>query len=147
MATTSFGEAMAGFADSLYARAKERMADRRTQLLSGPRARANARARVAFEVKLGPQGAADVSVNKYCAGYALHCTAWLESSHPATVVSGFLRSSDGGGSDFTRLRPEQRLQFRMETGFWRSTTFTVHLQTVPALPEGTVLEVCMDIDY
>jgi hypothetical protein len=138
---------MGGFADSLYMRAKERMADRRSQLLSGPRARANARARVAFEVKLGPKGAATVSVNKYCAGYGLSCTTWFESPVPGTVVSGSIRSSDGGGSDFTNVRDGQRIQFRMETGFWRSTEFAVNLQTVPALPEGTVIKVCMDIDY
>ncbi|HYH97027.1 hypothetical protein [Hyalangium sp.] len=147
MSTTSFNDAMAGFSDVLYARAMEHMADKRKQLLATPGMRANARQDMSFDVKLEKGGMANISVSRYCAGFTLRCSAWLELSDRVTRVSGYLHSSDGGGIEFEHLRADQRLQFELKTSMWRSTALTVHLRTLPALPEGTVLKVHMEIDY
>ena len=148
MSTMSFRDAMAGFSDVLYARAMEHMEDKRNKkILGGPGMRANARAKMSFEVKLGKGGLANVSVSRYCTGFTLHCSAWIGSLGPATVVAGHIHSSDGGGKSFSNLHPGQRIEFDLKTGFWGSTTFTLHLRTTPALPEGTVLKVHMEIDY
>ncbi|WP_224240710.1 hypothetical protein [Hyalangium gracile] len=147
MATMTFREAMAGFSDILYARAMENMADRRNHLLSAPGARANAHSTMMFDVVLEKGGMASVSVSRYCAGFTLRCSAWVTSQNATPVVSGHIFSSDGGGTEFANVPMEQRVQFELKTGFWRSTTFTIHLRTTPALPEGSVLKVFMDIDY
>ncbi len=137
---------MAGFSDVLYARAMEHMAERRN-LLGASRMRANAHAKMSFEVKLEKGGLASLTVSRYCTGFTLHCTAWIGLRDPSTVVAGHIHSSDGGGTEFNTLYPGQRIQFELKTGFWRSTAFTLHLRTTPALPEGTVLKVHMEIDY
>jgi hypothetical protein len=147
MSTMSFRDAMAGFSDVLYARAMENMADRRNQLLGAPGTRANARASMSFDVKLGKGGLANLSVSRYGTGFTLHCNAWIESPDRSTVLAGHIHSSDGGGTEFSRLSPGQRVEFELKTSFWRSTTFTVHLRTTPVLPEGTLLKVHMEIDY
>ena len=147
MNTMSFGEAMSGFSDVLYTRAMEHIADRHKPLVGAPGLRANAHSRMTFDVTLGSGGLAEIAVSRYCAGFALDCTAWIETPDPSVKVAGSIRSNDGGGTEFTGLEQQQRLQFELQTSFWRSTTFTVRLSTTPALPEGTVLTVCMEIDY
>lgn len=147
MSTMSFRDAMAGFSDVLYARAMEHMADKRNKMLGVPGMRANARAKMSFEVKLGKGGLANLSVSRYCTGFTLHCNASIGSLDPSTVVAGYIHSSDGGGTEFSNLYPGQRVQFDLKTGFWSNTTFTLHLRTTPVLPEGTVLKVHMEIDY
>jgi hypothetical protein len=147
MSTMTFRDAMAGFSDVLYARAMEHMADKSSTLLGAQVRKANARAKMSFEVKLGQGGLANLSVSRYCAGFTLHCSAWIGSVGPSTVVAGHIHSSDGGGKSFSDLRVGQRIQFDLKTGFWSSTMFTLHLRTTPALPEGTVLKVHMEIDY
>lgn len=136
---------MTTLSDVLYARAMEDMSAKSTRTPS--LARLHARAHMAFEVKLEQGGMAKVSVSKYCAGYTLHCTARIESPVPGAVFSGFVHSSDGGGTELENVGADQRLAFQLSSAFWRSTTFTVHLRTTPALPAGTVLKVCMDVDY
>jgi hypothetical protein len=147
MSTMSFRDAMAGFSDVLYARAMEHMADRRNQLLGAPAIRANARANMSFDMKLGKGGLANVSVSRYCSGFILRCRAWVDAPGTSTVLAGYIHASDGGGVEFTKLHPDQRLQFELHSSFWRSTKFMVHLRTTPALPEGTVLKMHMEIDY
>lgn len=147
MSTMSFRDAMAGFSDVLYARAMEHLADKRNKMVGVPGMRANARAKMSFEVKLGKGGLANVSVSRYCTGFTLQCNAWIESLDPSVVLAGHIHSSDGGGIEFGSLYPGQRVQFDLKTSFWRSTTLAVHLRTTPALPEGTVLKVHMEIDY
>jgi cold shock CspA family protein len=147
MSTMSFRDAMAGFSDVLYARAMEHMADKSSSLLGAEVRKANARAKVSFEVKLGKGGMANLSVSRYCTGFTLHCNAWIGSLEPGTVVAGHIHSSDGGGKSFSNLHAGQRIQFDLKTGFWSSTMFTLHLRTTPVLPEGTVLKVHMEIDY
>lgn len=147
MDTVSFGEAMSGFSDVLYARAMQYVGDRHKLLLGAPGLRANDHSKMTFDVTLGAGGLAELAVSRYCAGFALDCTAWIESPIPGVKVSGSIRSNEGGGTEFTGLQREQRLQFELQTNFWRSTTFTVRLSTTPVLPEGTVLRVCMEIDY
>ncbi len=147
MATTSFRDAMAGFSDVLYTRAMEHMADRRNQLLGAPALRANARANMSFDMKLGKGGLANVSVSRYCAGFTLRCRAWIEAPGATTMLAGYIHSSDGGGIEFTNLSPEKPFHFELKSTFWHSTTFTIHLRTTPALPEGTDLKVHMEIDY
>lgn len=147
MSTTTFGDAMAGFSDVLYARAMEHMADKHKHLLDAGSMRANARAAMSFEVKLEKGGLANISVKRYCAGFTLRCTTWVELPDKLTWMSGYLHSSDGGGTDFDRLRSEQRVRFELKTSMWRSTELTLHLRTNPALPEGTVVKVHMEIDY
>jgi hypothetical protein len=94
MTTMSFRDAMTTLSDVLYTRAMEDMSAKSTRTPS--LARLHARAHLAFEVKLEQGGMAKVSVSKYCAGYALHCTARIESPVPGAVFAGFVRSSDGG---------------------------------------------------
>ncbi|WP_224373116.1 hypothetical protein [Hyalangium versicolor] len=147
MATMTFGEAMAGFSDVLYTRAKENMADQRQHLLHAPGEQAHARATVTFDVTLGKGGLVSLDVNRYCAGFTLRCSAAFVSQNATPVVSGYIHSSDGGGAEFSHVRMDQRVQFELKTSFWRSTVFGLHLRTTPALPEGTVLQVCMDIGY
>jgi len=147
MSTMSFRDAMAGFSDVLYARAMEHMADKRNTKMGVSGMRANARAKMSFEVKLGKGGLANISVSRYCTGFTLRCNAWIESPTPFVAVAGHIHSSDGGGRAFGSLYPGQRVQFELKTSFWRSTDFTVHVRTTPALPEGTVLKVHMEIDY
>jgi len=145
--TLSFTEAMASISDELYAQAMARMSDKRSHLLGVPGLHANARTAMAFEVKLGLGGLANVSVKRYCSGFTLDCNAWIEAPVPGTVLAGHLHSSDGGGLEFTELQPGQRLRFALKTNLWARTTLSLHLRTTPALPEGTVLKVCMDILY
>jgi hypothetical protein len=147
MVIMSFTEAMAGISDELYAQAMARMADKRFQLLGVPGLHANSRTNMAFEVKLGPGGAANASVKRYCSGFTLDCTAWIESPLAGTLLSGKLQSSDGGGLEFTDIHPGQRLKFELKTNLWARTELSLQLRTTPALPEGTVLKVCMDIRY
>jgi hypothetical protein len=147
MATMSFRDAMEGFSEVLYARAMEHVADKRNRKMGVPGMRANARAKISFEVKLGKGGVATLSVGRYCAGFTLHCNAWVDAPTQATVLWGHIHSSEGGGIGFGSLAPGQRVQFELATSFWRSTTLEVHLCTTPALPEGTVLKVHMEIDY
>lgn len=148
MATMSFKDAMAGFSDVLYARAMEHMAEnRRNSLLSTPGIRANARASMTFDMTLGKGGLANVSVNRYFAGFMLHCTAWIESPEPGVMLAGYIHSSEGGGLELGKIAAEQRVQFELKTSFWHSTSLSVHLRTTPTLPEGTVLKVRMEIDY
>jgi hypothetical protein len=147
MSMMSFRDAMAGFSDVLYAQAMEHMAEKRYQKQGVTRMRANARAKMSFEVKLEKGGQAKLSVNRYCAGFILHCSAWIDSPTQATVLAGHIHSSDGGGIEFEHLRSGQRLQFELMTSFWRTTALAVHLRTTPILPEGTVLKVHMEIDY
>ena len=147
MSTMSFRDAMAGFSDVLYARAMEHMSDRRNQLLGTPGIRANARASMSFDMKLEKGGLANVSVNRYCAGFTLRCRAWIDLPDSLGRVSGYLHSSDGGGVEFENLHPDQFLQFELKTSMWRSTALSIHLRTMPALPEGTVIQVHMEIDY
>ncbi len=147
MTTMSFRDAMEGFSDMLYARAMEHVSDGRNHLLSAPGFRANAHSQMTFEVTLGEGGVADVAVSRYCTGFTLRCTAWIEAPDPTTRVAGSIHSSDGGGLEFGDVQMDQRLHFELQTSFWGSTTFTIHLSTTPALPAGTVLRVCMEIDY
>jgi hypothetical protein len=147
MPAMSFRDAMAGFSDVLYARAMEHMAEKRNQKQGVTRMRANARAKMSFEVKLEKGGQATLSVNRYCAGFTLLCNAWIDSPAPVTVLAGHIHSSEGGGIEFEHLRAGQRLQFELMTSFWRTTSLAVHLRTTPILPEGTVLKVNMEIDY
>lgn len=147
MSTMTFRDAMAGFSDVLYARAMEHMADKRKHLLDAGSMRANARATMSFQVKLERGGLANVSVKRYCAGFTLRCTAWVELPNTLTWVSGHIHSSDGGGTEFDRLRSAQRVQFELKTSMWRSTDLAIHLRTHPALPEGTEVTVHMEIDY
>jgi len=147
MSTMSFRDAMAGFADVLYARAMEHMADKRNHLLATQGMRANARASMCFDVKLEKSGLANISVSRYCAGFTLRCSAWIELPDRVTWMSGYLHSSDGGGVDFDRLHSGQRVQFELKTSMWRSTALAIHLRTTPALPEGTVVKMHMEIDY
>jgi hypothetical protein len=145
--TLSFTEAMAGISDELYAQAMARMSDKRSQLLGVPGLHANARTSMAFEVKLGPGGLANVSVKRYCSGFTLDCNAWFEAPVPGTRIAGHIHSSDGGGTEFKDVEPGKRVRFELKTNLWARTTLTLHLRTTPALPEGTVLKVCMDILY
>jgi hypothetical protein len=145
--TLSFTEAMAGISDELYAQAMARMSDKRCQLLGVPGLHANARTSMAFEVKLGPGGLANLSVKRYCSGFTLDCNAWIEAPVPGTLISGHIHSSDGGGTEFTELQAGERVRFSLKTNLWARTTLSLHLRTMPALPEGTVLKVCMDINY
>jgi len=147
MSTISFRDAMAGFSDVLYARAMEQMADKRNNLLSTQDMRANARESMSFDVRLEKGGLASISVNRYCAGFTLRCSAWVELPNTLTWMSGYIHSSDGGGAEFNHLRPGQRLQFELKTSMWRSTALSLHLRTTPVLPEGTVVKVHMEIDY
>jgi hypothetical protein len=147
MATMSFGEALSGISDVLYAQAMERMADKRTVMLGVPSVHANARAHMAFDVTLEKGGMANISVSRYCAGFDLACTATIQTPEPRTLLSGHIHSSDGGGLEFGEVRPDQPLRFELKTNLWRRTTFTLHLRTTPALPEGTVLKVSMDLHY
>jgi hypothetical protein len=147
MSAMTFRDAMAGFSDVLYARAMERMSDKRNQLLATEGMRANAHAKMSFDVKLEKGGLASLSVSRYCAGFTLRGSAWIELPSSLTWMSGYLHSSDGGGVEFNRLRPEQRLQFELKTSMWRSTALAIHLRTLPALPEGTIVKMHMEIDY
>ena len=147
METMSFRDAMSGFSDVLYARAMEHMADKRQVLLGAPGARANAHEHMSFDVTLGKGGLANLFVSRYCAGFTLRCSAWVEPMSVPTVLAGYLHSSDGGGIEFKSLAEDQRLKFELKTSFWRPTVLTMHLRTTPALREGTVLKVHMDIDY
>lgn len=148
MATMSFRDAMAGFSDVLYARAMEKMADKRRLLLDLPGStRANAHSSMTFDVTLDKGGTANLSVGRYFAGYALRTTVWIEAPNAAPVMSGYIHSSDGGGTEFANVRTGRRLQFELNTSFWRATTLSLFLRTTPALPEGTALKVHMDIDY
>ena len=147
MSTLSFTDAMAGFSDVLYARAMEQMADKRNHLLASQGMRANARANMSFDVKLEKGGQAKLSVRRYCAGFTLRGTARIELPNELTWMAGYLHSSDGGGVEFDHLRSGQGLQFELHTNMWRSTDLTLHLRTLPALPEGTVVKVRMEIDY
>jgi hypothetical protein len=147
MTTLSFTDAMAGISDELYAQAMVRMSDKRCQMLGVPGLHANARTSMAFELKLGPGGQANVSVKRYCSGFTWDCSAWIESPIPGTILAGYIHSGDGGGTEFTEATPGQRLRFELKTNLWARTEFSVHLRTTPALPEGTVLKVCMDIRY
>jgi hypothetical protein len=146
MATMNFGDAMAGFSDVLYARAMEHMSDKR-RLMDAGGMRANARATMSFDVKLERGGLANVTVKRYCAGFTLRCAAWIELPDQLTWMSGYLHSSDGGGVEFDRLRPDERIQFELKTSMWRGTELSIHLRTTPALAEGTVVKVRMEIDY
>lgn len=147
MASATFRDAMGDLSELLYARAmKHRGSNKRIHTPGKPGARADAQTQLAFEVKLERGGVAEVTVNKYCAGYVLNCSAWLETSHPTVRFAGHVSSSDGGGKVFGNLSPWQRLQFELRTSFWSATTFTLRLQSTPPLPEGTVLKVRMDID-
>ncbi|WP_224373022.1 hypothetical protein [Hyalangium versicolor] len=145
--TVSFTEAIANISDELYAQAMARMADKRCQLLGVPGLHANVRTNMAFEVKLGPGGLANLAVKRYCSGFTLDCNAWIECPIPGTLVSGYVQSSDGGGTEFANVTPGQRLRFELKTNLWARTQLSLHLRTTPALPEGTVLKVCMDIRY
>ncbi|WP_224242563.1 hypothetical protein [Hyalangium gracile] len=145
--TMSFTEAIAGVSDELYAQAMARMADKRCQLLGVPGLHANARTSMAFEVKLGPGGVANLSVKRYCSGFTLDCNAWIESPIPGTLLSGHIQSSDGGGTAFVDVHAGQRIRFELKTNLWARTELSLHLRSTPALPAGTVLKVCMDIRY
>lgn len=147
METLSFTDAMATISDELYAQAMARMADKRSQLLGVPGLHANVRTSMAFEVKLGKGGLANVSVKRYCSGFTLDCTAWIEAPVPGTILAGHIHCSDGGGTEFKDLHPGQRFRFELKTNLWARSTLALHLRTTPALPEGTVLKVCMDIRY
>lgn len=147
MSTMTFSDAMAGFSDVLYARAMEHMSDKHRHILDAGSMRANARATMGFDVKLEQGGMTNVMVKRYCAGFTLRCTAWIELPDKQTLLAGFLHSSDGGGVEFDRLRSEQRIQFELKTSMWRGTELSIHLRTTPALPEGTVVKVRMEIEY
>ena len=147
MQSMSFMDAMAGISDELYAQAMERMADKRNQLLGIPGLHANVKTRMAFEVTLGKGGQANLSVKRYCSGFTLGCTAWVESPLRGALLAGHIYSSDGGGTEFVETLPGEHLRFELKTNLWARTTFTFHVRTTPALPEGTVLKVCMDIQY
>jgi hypothetical protein len=147
METLTFTDALASVSDELYAQAMARMADKRCQLLGVPGLHANARTSMAFEVTLGQGGMANASVKRYCSGFTLDCSAWIESPVPGAVVAGHIQSSDGGGAEFVELQSGQRFRFELKTNLWARTTLSLHLRTTPALPAGTVLKVCMDIRY
>jgi hypothetical protein len=148
MTTTNFTEAMSHLSEQLYAQAMEHRGEARKIHTPGKAgARANVQTDLAFEVKLEEGGVANIEVNKYCAGYTLNCEAVIESPYPGTMLAGHVHSSDGGGSVFGNFRAGKSLRFELGTNFWRSTTFTLHLRTVPELPAGTPLKVRMNINY
>jgi hypothetical protein len=145
--TLSFSDAMARLSETLYASAKVHVNTRRTGRLSAPKLKADAWEYMNFNLKVDAQGQVNTHVEKYCAGYTLKCTAWIESDDPAMRVSGSIRSSDGGGIELGEVRSGQPIQFELPTSMWHSTRFSVNLQTSPGLPAGAALKVRMRISY
>jgi hypothetical protein len=145
--TLSFSDAMTRLSETLYSAAKVHVNTRRTGMLMETKLTADAWEYVSFDLKVDEQGEVNTQVAKYCAGYQLRCTAWIESDDPAMQVSGFIRSSDGGGIRFESVRSGQAIRFEMTTSMWHMTKFGVSLKTTPGLPAGAPLRVRMRINY
>ncbi|MDY7229515.1 hypothetical protein [Hyalangium rubrum] len=145
--TLTFNDAMARLSETLYTAAKVHVNTRRTGRLVAPQLHADASADVAFELKLDARGEVSSHVEKYCAGYTLRCTAWIESEDPMLRISGSIQSSDGGGIELQNVRPNQPVRFELPTSLWHSTRFTVQLKVPPAQAAGKSLRVKMRVSY
>jgi hypothetical protein len=145
--TLSFSDAMTRLSETLYSSAKVHVNTRRSGQLTAPRLNADAWEYVNFDLKVDAKGEVNTQVSKYCAGYVLRCTAWIESDDPGTRISGSILSSDGGGLRFEGVGSGQPIRFELPTSMWHTTKFSVSLKTTPALPEGTALKVRIRISY
>jgi len=143
----SFNDAMARLSETLYSSAKVHVNTRRSGQLSAPRLNADAWEHLTFDLKVNAQGEVNAEVSKYCAGYILRCTAWIESGDPTMRFSGSIHSSDGGGTDFTNVNSEQAIRFELLTSMWHTTKFSVKLKTFPGMRAGSTLQVRMRIGY
>jgi len=145
--TLSFSDAMNRLSDTLYSSAKVHVNTRRSGRLTEPTLTADAWEYVTFDLKVDDKGEVNTQVAKYCAGYVLHCTAWIEFDGPATRVSGSMFSSDGGGLRFEGLSSGQAIRFDLTTSMWHPTKFSVKLKATPGMPAGTALKVRIRIGY
>jgi hypothetical protein len=145
--TLTFNDAMARLSETLYSSAKVHVNTRRSGRLAAPKLNADAWEYLAFDLKVDAQGQVNTQVNKYCAGYTLRCTAWIESADPMMRVSGSILSSDGGGIELGEVRSGQAIQFELPTSMWHTTRFSLNLKTSPGLPAGAALKVRMRISY
>jgi hypothetical protein len=145
--TLSFSDAMARLSETLYSAAKVHVNTRRTGRLTAPKLNADAWEYLNFDLKVDAQGKVNTQVEKYCAGYTLRCTAWIETGDPQVLITGSLLSSDGGGIQFGEVRSGQPIEFELHTSLWHSTRFSVNLKTSPGLPAGAILKVLMRIRY
>jgi hypothetical protein len=145
--TLSFNDAMARLSETLYSSAKVHVNTRRSGRLAAPKLNADAWEHLTFDLKVNAQGEVNAEVSKYCAGYVLRCTAWIESSETATRFSGSILSSDGGGTEFNNVSSEQAIRFELPTSMWHTTKFSVKLKTLVGLRPGSTVQVRMRIGY
>jgi hypothetical protein len=143
----TFNDVMSGLTEALYTRAQEDLERRRLSPLDSLDGRTPVRSQVEFAMVVGPDGKATTSVNRYCAGHTLSCSATFESPNPHTRFSGSFASDEGGGINFALQLTHQPLRFELSTSFWHRTQLSVSLNAVPALPPGTVLKVKLDVEY
>ncbi len=143
----SFNDAMTRLSETLYSSAKVHVNTRRTGRLTEPTLKADAWEYVTFDLKVDAQGEVSTQVSKYCAGYVLRCTAWIEFEGAATRVTGSIFSSDGGGLRFESVASGHPVRFELTTSMWHPTKFSVKLKATPALPAGTALKVRIRIGY
>ncbi|HEX8702852.1 MAG TPA: hypothetical protein VF815_28715 [Myxococcaceae bacterium] len=145
--TLSFSDAMTRLSETLYSSAKVHVNTRRSGRLTETTLKADAWEYITFDLKVDDKGEVNTQVAKYCAGYLLRCTAWIEFDGPATRISGSLFSSDGGGLRFENLGSGQPIRFEMTTSMWHSTKFSLKLKATPGLPAGAALKVRFRIGY
>ena len=145
--TLSFSDAMTRLSDTLYSSAKVHVNTRRSGMLMETRLSADAYEYVSFDLKVDDKGEVSTQVAKYCAGYLLRCTAWVDSDDPAMRVSGFIRSSDGGGVRFDNVSSREALRFELTTSMWHPTKFAVSLKTTHGLPAGAPVRVRIRVNY
>ncbi len=135
----SFDQALGKITEEIQAAARETMNRGRGDTLEdlGPM---TVEGEIDFYLKIKDGKAAEKAV-KYGGGYPVYFDSFVDSPEGKTLYSGDVKSSDGGGIDFHDKSVKEHFNFDCQTSFWHNTTFSLHGETSPPLPDGTQVKV------
>lgn len=80
-----------------------------------------------FDFHIDGNGNCHTEAEENGRGITIHCVVWFESPDATFTVD--VVSTDGGGGHWENVKPNQRLEFKIETSFWHKTKVTVDAHT------------------
>lgn len=83
---------------------------------------------IPFEIDLDRNGNAHYQISKKGWGVTISATATIQEPGGA-VFSINVRSSDGGGGDWSNIPTSGSVSCKLKTSFWHSTTITIDIHS------------------
>ncbi|HEX9063082.1 MAG TPA: hypothetical protein VF941_23150 [Clostridia bacterium] len=80
-----------------------------------------------FSGHLDSNGSYHFEAEKYGAGFAVHCTAYI--TEPDAIYSVRIAGSEGGGGHWKNVRPKQTIHCDIKTSIIRKTKVTVDINS------------------